>query len=120
MVINLIIDHDKVHQQIFINNKDKCVQIQIQKLKFVTTVKHSSFFFLLFFIHYFFSLVYTHQNNTICHDILFHFFLLLSRFAILISYHIFIISCFFLIFRFVYVTTTCVFFLRYLDNASYL
>jgi hypothetical protein len=55
MVINLIIDHDKVHQQIFIiinnnNNNDKCVQIQIQKQKFAITVKHS-FFCLLFFIY---------------------------------------------------------------------
>ncbi len=46
----MIIDHDKVHQQIFINNKGKCVQIQIQKLKFVTTVKHLVVLFLLSFI----------------------------------------------------------------------
>jgi hypothetical protein len=49
MVINLIIDHGKVHQQIFIiNNKDKCVQIPIPKQKFAITVKRfSSTLFLL-------------------------------------------------------------------------
>jgi len=119
MVINLIIDHDKVHQQIFINNKDKCVQIQIQKLKFAITVKHFFLSFLLFFIYYFFlSRLYTHQNNTTYHDILFHFFCyypcLPYLFPIIDLFH------FFWVFRFVYVTTTYVFFLRYLDNASYL
>jgi hypothetical protein len=49
MVINLIIDHDKVHPQIFINNKGKCVRIQIQKLKCVKIVKHLLFYFFFSF-----------------------------------------------------------------------
>jgi hypothetical protein len=107
----LIIDHVKVHQQIFINNsnnKGKCVRIQIQKLKFAIIVKTVSFpFFFVLSLYFFFSLVYTHQNNTTYHD----FLLLLSLSAFIFLFHMIYFS-FFLSFvsRFVSVTATCAFF----------
>ncbi len=76
----MIIDHDRVLQQIFNNNnnnnnnKDKCVPIRIQKLNFAIIVKHFHFiFFFVSSLHFFFalSLVYTHQNNAAYHDFLF-------------------------------------------------
>jgi len=62
MVINLIIDHDRVHPPIFISNKGRCVQIQIQKLKFAIIVKHFHFFFFSFFLYIFFSRLYSSKQ----------------------------------------------------------
>jgi len=118
MVINLIIVHDRVHQQIFINNRGKCVQIQIQKLKFAIIVKTVSFpFFFVLSLYVFFSLVYTHQNNATYHDFLF----LLSLSIFTFSFRMIVFS-FFLSFvsRFVSVTATCGFFLRHTFNSSQL
>ncbi len=106
MVINLIIVHDRVHQQIFINNRGKCVQIQIQKLKFAIIVKHFHFFFFSFFLYIFFlslslSRLYSSKQCYISRlsfstiPVYLHFFFSYDSFLILF------------VFRFVSVTAMC-------------